>query len=986
LYAHRLSNFPAAVKNFREVVLLVLILSSQIFTPGVAQDIQEAFESELVEASYEKNIPQIQSLIKEHRLWVKPVVDYQISKYIQESSAGNNNSASDERKSAGLIAQTFQDTYGEKSLVIAVEYLERWNLNDLRVKHRADSISNLGTNLRITGEHNEQAIETYLDALELYRDIEDGRGESVVLGGLGYLYFNRDIDTCLSYYQAALEARQRVDDKQLTASSLNGIGQVHFYFLPDSEETLDYFIRAAEIREEIGDWAALGNSHTLAAWTCEDRGELEKAIEHYDQSFNAYRNAGDSVRMANSRINTAMILKLQGLYPEALAVLEEAYEISFEARDTRGLGDALMQMANVYSILGDYNTAVEKCTEALPVFEEVNDTWGIAGVYNNLGITLQNAGRIERAASFYEKALSIYDTLNEQEDVLVVVINLGTIEFDRKNYLKAEEYHKRGLKISRNMDAPSEEMICLLNLANDQNRLGKLEDALSNYEAALELANSLNSPEIIWKILVGKGENYQLRGDYPRAIEYNELGLSGIDEIRESLPQDEYRTSYMARERVAYEDVIHMLGELHEEDHTKGYDLLAFQYTQRCKSRTFLDLLTQKSYNESEGPSNQKLTTATLFDLQSSLKDKNTVVLEYSLGDSSSYVWVITKKKHQLIKLPARNNLREQVETLRFALMNPQQDNQEFFLKSGLNLYNLLMRPAEKHLSKKSKLIILPDGILHYLPFEVLITQEIANQTGVNYGDLPYLVKNYPLSYGHSSSVILNLQTKPYYSNHPDQGGETLLAFGDPVYGNDEADQTTLRNEFSRLVYSGEEIKMIASLFPVNFSEVFLRERALKKNFQEHPALQKYNYIHFATHGIVDEVNPENSSLVLTKEANSSDDGLLKAAEIHNLQLDADLVVLSACQSGLGKLVRGEGIIGLTRAFMYAGTPSVLASLWNVSDASTTILMQRFYENLIQKKLSKTDALRQAQISMIMEGQYSHPFFWAPFVLIGDWN
>ena len=150
--------------------------------------------------------------------------------------------------------------------------------------------------------------------------------------------------------------------------------------------------------------------------------------------------------------------------------------------------------------------------------------------------------------------------------------------------------------------------------------------------------------------------------------------------------------------------------------------------------------------------------------------------------------------------------------------------------------------------------------------------------------------------------------------------------------------------------------------------------------------LSNFKYVHFATHGLIDEEKPDLSSLVLTRNENSSDDGLLQATEIFNLNLHADLVVLSACQTGLGKLVRGEGMIGLTRAFMYAGAPSVLASLWSVSDISTATLMGAFYENLINKNLNKTDALRKAQLTMIRDEKFAHPFYWAPFIIIGDWK
>jgi CHAT domain-containing protein len=180
-------------------------------------------------------------------------------------------------------------------------------------------------------------------------------------------------------------------------------------------------------------------------------------------------------------------------------------------------------------------------------------------------------------------------------------------------------------------------------------------------------------------------------------------------------------------------------------------------------------------------------------------------------------------------------------------------------------------------------------------------------------------------------------------------------------------------------------VQQIASYFGEGSSETFLRDEATEENLKNDGLLKKFNYIHFAVHGLIDEGNPDHSSLVLTQGKSAREDGFLQAAEIFSLDLNADLVVLSACQTGLGKLVRGEGIVGLTRAFMYAGAPSVMVSLWSVSDASTAILMGEFYRNLIRNKQSKTDALRKAQLTLLGDEKYAHPFYWAPFVLFGNW-
>ncbi len=212
---------------------------------------------------------------------------------------------------------------------------------------------------------------------------------------------------------------------------------------------------------------------------------------------------------------------------------------------------------------------------------------------------------------------------------------------------------------------------------------------------------------------------------------------------------------------------------------------------------------------------------------------------------------------------------------------------------------------------------------------------------------------------------------------------DRLLAFGDPVY---EDPDSPYGSKFQRLAFSEGEIQNIASNFSTGSSVLYLSGNASEDTLKSNKELNKFNYLHFATHGSINEDDPELSSLVLTALRGSPQDGFLHPSEIMELDLNADLVVLSACQSGLGKLVRGEGIIGLTRAFMYAGAKSVVASLWSVEDKSTSVLMDEFYKYLIKNNLSKTEALRKAQVSMISSRDYSHPFYWAPFVLTGDWR
>lgn len=186
----------------------------------------------------------------------------------------------------------------------------------------------------------------------------------------------------------------------------------------------------------------------------------------------------------------------------------------------------------------------------------------------------------------------------------------------------------------------------------------------------------------------------------------------------------------------------------------------------------------------------------------------------------------------------------------------------------------------------------------------------------------------------------------------------------------------------SRLKSSGRELSEIGQLFDPEEVKIFLRGEATEENAKSEAYLPHARLIHFATHGVISEQQPQRSGLVLTLDEDPAEDGLLQVYEIFNLKINAELVVLSACETGLGKEVRGEGLIGLSRAFLYAGTPRVVVSLWQVADRSTAELMVRFYEHLTQG-MDKTESLRQAKLELLEEGRLAHPYYWAPFILIG---
>ncbi|HSS49234.1 MAG TPA: CHAT domain-containing protein, partial [Thermoanaerobaculia bacterium] len=338
--------------------------------------------------------------------------------------------------------------------------------------------------------------------------------------------------------------------------------------------------------------------------------------------------------------------------------------------------------------------------------------------------------------------------------------------------------------------------------------------------------------------------------------------------------------------------------------------------------------------------------------------------------------------------LPAARELSELVEKVRSLVERPSELEIGDFRRQASRLYRFLVGPAAKSLAGKHSLLIAPDGPLYVFPFEVLLTDEKAGPS-LSYPDLPYLLRQHAISYVPSASVLKGLR-EPEAQEPPQELQEkAFVAFANPLSNSRQAAPRAgavrgltepEHRSFPPLLYSEQEVKAIAKLFADDQVELYLGDSATKENVLGNPLVERARRVHFATHGFVDETRPERSALVLTPSAGQ--DGYLTVAEIFNMKLRADLLVLSACETGLGKEVGGEGIVGLTRAFLYAGAKSLIVSLWPVVDRPTADLMRNFYQSL-DTTGSKVEALRKAKLDMIRGGQ-PNPYLWAPFILSGD--
>jgi len=1013
---------------------------------GLDRQIEIAFRTQ--------NATLLDSLVNAHRLAIKPLVEGLLTQSMKSDPAGGSKDFQTMVAKARTISSCFNRVHGEKSLDLAVDDVRRWSGNERRVKLVADSLHALGTKLRAGGETRDQALALYRKSLKLYRTLNDRRGEGTTLGSLGFIYwYKNDPEQALRYFEEGLKLRSLVDDRQLMGNSYNDIGSVYYNFFKKYPLAIDYHRRAEEVRREIGDRSGLGRTLDNLALDYWDSGDLNEARRESEAAARAHAEAGDQERVARSLHNCGILLTDLGRYEEALLAHDRSIDIRQKLGDKGRIAEALDAKGVVYYRMGDYESAYGCYQQALSMMLEVGDDRGIAAASYKSGVVLSDLGKTERALQAYQTSLDIFRKAGDGQGALHALSNMGVAYIDMKQYPRAEELLKQALAMSRELPDHSVEIVVLTMIGNAQNFQGNLDSAVQNYREALAKAKLKDNPDLMWPPLLGLGDVEEKRCGYATAIGFYTHALECIDRIRGSLEGEEFKISFAEKKRYVSEAVIHLMTRLHEQEPDSGYDARSFRLAEGAKARAFLDLLSLSGIRRgadslllgredslltcliaarqqldalSQDPRDNRDTIAALRsaieglerelrrvrndlreknprysalkypepigieDVQKELLDPNTVLLEYSVGDSSTSLWGITQQEKRLFRLPDRETLKNQVDLLRSEIALREHSSPEGFQSVARRLYRMLLGPAEEFISRGERLLIVPDGELSYLPFEVLLTGDVRG----GYAELPYLLKRYSVVYVQSASVLRSLQEQKR-AGAP-AGQKELIAFGDPVFSDHETSDTTseenaqptdsLRGKPARLPNTGSEVREIVRLFPPGSADLFLRGDATEERVKQQGLLSHYRFIHFATHGLVNERKPELSALLFSRKEKSNEDGYLRSAEIFNLDLSSQLVVLSACQTGMGRLIRGEGLIGLTRAFMYAGTPSVVVSLWNVADVSTATLMQYFYERMIVRGDDKSEALRRAKLSLGRSGKFAHPFYWAPFVVVGDWR
>jgi len=888
-------------------------------------------------------------------------------------------------------------------------------------------------------------------------------------------YYRGDLDTSETYQKRALALREKIAPDSLdVAMSLNNLG-VLARNKGDLDAAESYQKRALAIREKIApDSLDVAFGYQNLGLIAEDRSDLN-AAENFHRRALAIREklspgssdvAASLQNLGSISLNRGDLEKAESYYRRALELKAKTAPLSVDyARN-------LISLGIVFRRRNELEMAEKQYKQALAVFEkQAPESLSVAACYNNLGLVAAERGNLDEGNAYYKKAVEIYNKLAPHSlDLARTLTNLGNTACEGKRYDEAEAYHRNALE-TWEKQVPGN-----LDVAFALNNLGKVYYARGDFAAAGEhLRRALaiweklapgNMNEALSLHELGmisqKTDNLEQAAEYFRrsieALEAQIARLGGAPEIKAG-----FRANYGSY----YKDYIDLLLKLKKNEE-------AFLILERSRAQIFLAMLAERDlafgtevpeelelarkrvgleYDRAQqnigrlNPVRDKDKIEPLVSRLNELRleqakigeqirnaspkyaslryprplgfretiaglDPGTVMLSYSIGKESSFLFVVTAEGgFEVHPLEAgEETLKSDIEKFQRLIRRGQADSSlpETFVAMGKQLYDRLLLPAQNLIEKSRRIVIVPDGPLHVLPFGALICprqggKKIAGRRW------RYLVEWKPVHVTVSATVAGEIKKRRVGAGGLD-AGKSFWAFGDPKYPSfktEEADSIAngavrslakRGNVFAPLPATRQEVIAISALFG-NRAKFFLGEEATEERAKSPD--KEVAYLHFACHGFLDEVFPLNSGLALTTPLElkeNQDNGLLQAWEVfEKMRTEAELVVLSACSTALGKEMGGEGLVGLTRAFQYAGAKSVLASLWEVADVSTAEFMTKFYEYL-KKGLSKDMALRAAQIDFIEKplslkspsGKIekfpaSHPFFWAAFILIGDY-
>ena len=802
-----------------------------------------------------------------------------------------------------------------------------------------------------TEQSYQQAIEKYLAAVSIWRSLGDKPMEAATLYEAGWLY--------------------------------GDIGQY--------QKALDCYSQALTLYKALDNRTSELNTLNNTAWIYGELGEEQRALDMYLEVLEARKT--DQVAMSNVASGYARM----GQYQRALDIHFKLLELRQGPANIPKRSITLSNIGNCYYSLGDITKALDFYSQSLPLMRQVGDKYYTATVLNHMGVAYRDLREYEKALNYFNEALTLRQIAGDRRGIATTLSDIARLEGDRGNLIEARKRIEAALAqievVRLNVDSP------LLR----SSLFASVQQYREFYIDLLMRLHKDKPAEQLERVAFNASETGRARSLLQLLSEAGSKIHHGID------------PSLLERKR--------NLAEMIDAKAQQQMQLLSAKHTEaeaEAVRKELSALTTELEQLESQIRASSPQFTALvqpvplrLEEIQQNVLDRDTLLLEYSLGEERSFVWAVTPDSVKTFELPKRaviepaaRRVYESItartvnvpkETLEQRLQRLQLADAEFASASA-SLSRMILGPVAAELQTK-RLLIVSDGVLQYIPF--------AGLPDPAAGDTRALVVDHEVVLAPSASVV-GLLRKETANRKP--ASKTVAVLADPVFSNNDPRVAAARlshaapidkgeladavrsadpgvDGLRRLRFSRQEADAIARL-AAGDSKLEAVDFAANRKLATSAELGQYRVVHFATHGIINNSHPELSGIVLSlvDEKGKPQNGYLRLYDLYNLKLSADLVVLSACQTALGKEIRGEGLIGLTRGFMYAGAPRVIASLWQIEDRASAEFMKRFYEALLGQKLRPAAALRAAQVSMSKDPRWRQPHYWAAFTIQGEWK
>jgi CHAT domain-containing protein/tetratricopeptide (TPR) repeat protein len=905
--------------------------------------------------------------------------------------------------------------YTSRALPVAKESRDR--------RIEAWALTNIGI-AQVLFEDKRRAAEYLLQALPLMHDAGDLAGEATIFNYLGRVRAETgESRKALDYFDQALKIYRDLQDRPRFAEVVNNIG-ITYARLGEHQKAIENYQECLALARQLGNRGTETISLNNIGSNYSDLGQFQKALDSYTAALEISRSLEGRQSVAINLHNIASVYAALGNRRRALKYYKEALELVRAIDDRYSIGNTLNNIGASYGELGDCREALKIHLEALSYRRAVGDADGEAISLTNIGKCHNNLGDRDKARENLERAVAILRVSGRRDRLAAALKSLGALHRAVGDFHAARKCLSEALAISRDIRDRKGEAEGLAEMA-------RVEWDRADFVQACERADeALNAFESIRHGVMSPSLRASL---FASVRDVQELKIEALIRLHAQQPQKGFgAAALLASERGRARSLLEMLGEGGTEIR-RGVDAgllarerelqqvisakaalqvrrLSGKHTEveTAAAEKELDGLTAE-FEQVQGriratsPQYAALTQPTPLDLseiQSKVLDDDTVLLEYTLGAGKSFLWAVTRTSMDIYELPARSEIesaaRRVYELLTARNQKPAQETpvaraarvrqaDEAYFAAARKASEMLLGPAAVQISGK-RLLIVGEGLLKYLPFGAL------PDPGT---DIP-LIAQHEIVTAPSASVVAVLRQERASRN---PAAKTLAVLADPVFNAGDARigplvRTALESEsdpgvqdFMRLRFSRAEAEEItrlagpgATLKALDFEAS--RDTAMK------PDLGDYRIVHFATHSLLNNEHPELSGVVLSLVDRNGhpQNGFLRLYDIYNLRLSAELVVLSACRTALGQEIKGEGLIGLTRGFLYAGAPRVVATLWEIDDRTTAEAMKRFYEGLLGQGPRPAEALRAAQIALWRTRGWDAPYYWAAFTLEGEWR